>query len=137
MLFELAVVWLHDCIFVHSEVILSIITLIENIYILLNSFYPLSVLIKYKLTVVYFLVEHGQQHVVVWREQLMDPGPLKQCAEDLQQLGNNNNNNNTTLEKRTFETFRKSKIQSHGSGLLQLIITLSLSYINKYCNGTG
>lgn len=117
--------------------ILSIITLIENIYILLNSFYPLSVLIKYKLTVVYFLVEHGQQHVVVWREQLMDPGPLKQCAEDLQQLGNNNNNNNTTLEKRTFETFRKSKIQSHGSGLLQLIITLSLSFIIKYCNGTG
>lgn len=87
MLFELAVVCIHDCIFVHSEVILSIITLLENIYILLNSFYPLSVLIKYKLTVVYFLVEHGQQHVVVWREQLVDPGPLKQGAEDLQQLG--------------------------------------------------
>lgn len=43
-------------------------------------------LIKYKLTLVYFLVEHGQQHVVVGREQLVDPGSLKKGAENLQQL---------------------------------------------------
>lgn len=43
-------------------------------------------LIKYKLTVVYFLVEHGQQYVVVRGEQLVDPGSLKQGAENLQQL---------------------------------------------------
>ena len=93
-------------------------------------------LIKYKLTVVYFLVEHGQQHVVVRREQLVDPGPLKQGAEDPQQL-DDNNNNNTILEKYTFETFRKSNIQTHSSGLPHLIITLFPSYMNKYCNWTG
>lgn len=43
-------------------------------------------LIKYQLTVVYFLVEHDQQHIVVRREQLVDPGSLKQGAENLQQL---------------------------------------------------
>lgn len=41
-------------------------------------------MIQYKQTVVYFLVEHGQQHIVVWREQLVDPRSLKKGAENLQ-----------------------------------------------------
>ena len=42
--------------------------------------------IQYTLAVVYFLVKHIQQHIVVGREQLVDHGPLKQGAENLQQL---------------------------------------------------
>lgn len=56
------------------------------IYIWCNITYPFSVLVNYKLTLVYFLVKHGQQHIVVWREQLVDPGSLEQGAENLQQL---------------------------------------------------
>lgn len=54
--------------------------------------HPISVLIKYKLTAVYFLVEHGQQHIVIRRKQLVDPGSLKQGAENLQQLVDKNHN---------------------------------------------
>lgn len=43
-------------------------------------------IIKCNQTVVYFLVEHRQQHVIVRGEQLVDPGSLKQGAENLQQL---------------------------------------------------
>lgn len=50
----------------------------------MNSVYPISVVIQDKQTVVYFLVEHGQQHVIVWREQLVDPRSLKEGAENLQ-----------------------------------------------------
>lgn len=46
--------------------------------------HPIFVLIKYKLTIVDFLVEHSQEHSVVRREQLVDAGPLKQGAEYLQ-----------------------------------------------------
>lgn len=46
----------------------------------------LHVMIQHALTLVYFLAEHDQQHIVVGRKQLVDPGSLKQGAENLQQL---------------------------------------------------
>lgn len=46
----------------------------------------LHVMIQHALTVVYFLAEHDQQHIVVGRKQLVDPGSFKQGAENLQQL---------------------------------------------------
>lgn len=51
-----------------------------------NLPYFLHVMIQHALTVVYFLAEHDQQHVVVRREQLMDSGSLKQGAENFQKL---------------------------------------------------
>lgn len=40
-------------------------------------------MIKYNLTVVNFLAEHCQQHTVVGSKLLMNPGSLKQSAENL------------------------------------------------------
>lgn len=45
--------------------------------------HPNSVMIKYNLTVVNFLTEHCQQHIVVGGKLLMDPGSLEQSAENL------------------------------------------------------
>lgn len=59
---------------------------------MLNISHLILVLLKYKLTVAEFLVEHGQQHSVVRREQLVDAGSLKQGAENLQQLVEDTNN---------------------------------------------
>lgn len=58
----------------------------EHILVHSNLSYFLHVMIQHALTVVYFLAEHDQQHIVVGREQLMDSWPLKQGAENLQQL---------------------------------------------------
>lgn len=45
--------------------------------------YAIPVMIKCNPTVVYFLVEHGQQYVIVRREQLVDPASFEQGAENL------------------------------------------------------
>lgn len=43
-------------------------------------------MVEYILTLVNFLTEHFQQHVVIGSELLMNPRSLKQGAEYLQQL---------------------------------------------------
>lgn len=48
--------------------------------------HPDFVMIKYNLTLVNFLAEHCQQHIVVGGKLLMNPGSLQQSAENLQQL---------------------------------------------------
>lgn len=40
-------------------------------------------MIKYDLTLVNFLAEHCQQHIIVGSKLLMDPGSLKQSTENL------------------------------------------------------
>lgn len=59
---------------------------------ILNFSCLIFVLLKYKLTVADFLAEHGQQHSVVRKEQLVDAGSFKQGAENLQQLVEETNN---------------------------------------------
>lgn len=66
---------------------LSALWIISNYYFLwINDSHLFLVLIKDGLTVVYFLVEHGQQNTVVWRKKLVDPGSLQKGAKNLQQL---------------------------------------------------
>lgn len=76
---------LYLCIFWRKCVNIQIFKSLK-VFISVVVSYPISVLIKDNLAAFYFLVEHVQQHIVVRREQLVDPRSLEQGAENLQQL---------------------------------------------------
>lgn len=52
------------------------------LYIYKGSYF-FRVMIQHALTVLYFLAEHDEQHIVVGRKQLVDFGSLKQGGEYL------------------------------------------------------